>query len=381
MEMPIITVLDANFKPIDIIDGYMSLIWTERFYALGDFQLIMPTNHPKAKLYLQYGNGFYTTAEQITYFQIDDSDTLMRVEYMSIDYSRENGSTLTLTGSSIEVLLDDRVPWYDSSITTFNTEEGGTGMYGPTVNDIITRLWNYNFNNDINNPDRNFSRIKWEPKSSGVGLKEPPVMQWSNKSCYEIIRDILKELYCGVKLRIASNYRFYIEIVPPQDKQNSVIFSPDNDTLVSSSFKKSLAPKNIVRVFKQADQEGKANKKATAGEAGHTGIARREVSINADDVYQNTDANGNAVTISDEVMTYILKNYGEQQYWNYRLVNNVEAEINWDYYKYGKDYSLGSVVLIINEWDIRSSAIVTEYIRSWDDKGRSEYPSYEFIDF
>lgn len=39
-----IYILDEGFYETDVIDSYESLIWTERFDSLGDFELVMHPN-------------------------------------------------------------------------------------------------------------------------------------------------------------------------------------------------------------------------------------------------------------------------------------------------------------------------------------------------
>ena len=38
-------VLDSNFKKLDVVDAYESIIWTTRYYTSGDFELYLPATN------------------------------------------------------------------------------------------------------------------------------------------------------------------------------------------------------------------------------------------------------------------------------------------------------------------------------------------------
>ena len=64
-----VRVLDTNLAAIALIDQYESFIWTDRYYAYGDFELYIPAS-----------TELFTYIKQNYYLQIEDSDHLMIIE-------------------------------------------------------------------------------------------------------------------------------------------------------------------------------------------------------------------------------------------------------------------------------------------------------------
>ena len=93
-----IYVLDKNLKRIGLIDNYVSLIWTTRYYFCGDFELYLPVTTEFINM-LQIGYYLETT----------ESKYVMIIESIDIKTDIENGNYLTVSGRSVESLLDRRI--------------------------------------------------------------------------------------------------------------------------------------------------------------------------------------------------------------------------------------------------------------------------------
>ena len=57
-----------------------------------------------------------------------------------------------------------------------------------------------------------------------------------------------------------------------------------------------------------------------------------------------------------------------------KFAGTVEPDIN---YKYKKDYNLGDIVKIINEYGLSAKARITEVIESWDESGYTCIPTFD----
>ena len=49
-------------------------------------------------------------------------------------------------------------------------------------------------------------------------------------------------------------------------------------------------------------------------------------------------------------------------------------------YSYKKDYYIGDIVQLINEFGISRAVRITEYIRSEDNSGNKSYPVFEVVE-
>ena len=94
-----IYLLDDNFFEISpVIDAYESLIWTERFDKLGDFELVMaPDQNLKA----------YMTEGRL--LSITESNRMMVIEKIRETPNDDGAITVTYSGPSFEQILDGRV--------------------------------------------------------------------------------------------------------------------------------------------------------------------------------------------------------------------------------------------------------------------------------
>lgn len=91
-------ILDALLRPIDVVDEYISFIWTERYAEKGDFELVTlstPANKRR----------FVTD----TMISIPDSKRIMRVNKIEEKDDEDNGVTLTVKGFDLSFMLQQRV--------------------------------------------------------------------------------------------------------------------------------------------------------------------------------------------------------------------------------------------------------------------------------
>src|ERR1044072_5942687 len=90
--------LDANNQPSKLVENYDSLIWTERYNTVGDFQLVS-------------GNveQFMTLLPEGTRLTLRESNQVMVVETHQIDRKKLTPQKVTIKGRSFESILDRRV--------------------------------------------------------------------------------------------------------------------------------------------------------------------------------------------------------------------------------------------------------------------------------
>ena len=101
-----IYVLDEDFAEVEVIDGYMSLVWTERFDENGDFELqIAPSEKVRHSL------------KEGTVLSIPESNRMMVVEEIA-EKVVEDELILEIKGPSFESILDNRVAWCGPSGST-----------------------------------------------------------------------------------------------------------------------------------------------------------------------------------------------------------------------------------------------------------------------
>ena len=95
-----VTILHTNLDAVSIVDTYESFIWTDRYYAYGDFEL-----------YEAMREGLLDYIKQDYYLQSKESEHVMIVEKIQITSDTEDGNHVTVTGRSLESILDRRIVW------------------------------------------------------------------------------------------------------------------------------------------------------------------------------------------------------------------------------------------------------------------------------
>lgn len=119
--------LDENFDVISLVDNYDSMIWTERYSDIGDFEI-----HGQANPQLALITG-------ASYIYNSATSSLMVVEKPAIGLSEEDGSTITVSGRSFESFLDRRVML--ESLTVFNPTSLSAGIFHDSrISQIICDL-------------------------------------------------------------------------------------------------------------------------------------------------------------------------------------------------------------------------------------------------
>jgi hypothetical protein len=113
--MQLYTLDGTSFQPNGYIQGYSSLIWTERYLPAGEFQLVTA----KPDILQQIPPG--------TYLCIQDSGEIMMVETHNLRRNEEGYPETVVTGRSVDAVLDERVIWGPHG-TTFVTPRAYTNQ-------------------------------------------------------------------------------------------------------------------------------------------------------------------------------------------------------------------------------------------------------------
>src|SRR5690242_6166324 len=90
--------MDANMQPAKLVENYDSLIWTERFNTIGDFQI-------------QSGDvdRFMTLLPEGTVLTLRESNVPMIVETHNIVRKKNKPTNLIIKGRAFESILDRRI--------------------------------------------------------------------------------------------------------------------------------------------------------------------------------------------------------------------------------------------------------------------------------
>lgn len=136
-------VLDDDYRETAVIDAYQSLLWTERFSSLGDFELKTEYNH-----------GIDGLLRRGTLISIKESRRVGVVESISEGRDEDGVSVMTYSGRLFESIFEDRVA-YSLSVSSHKAR----------TNELVQRSILEGFHN----PDDAIFRIR-----RGTGVVYPP---------------------------------------------------------------------------------------------------------------------------------------------------------------------------------------------------------------
>lgn len=423
-----IFVLDQDLNQIDIVDTCESVIWVNRYNAIGDCELYLPATQ-KAIRMLSKGN-FLARA---------DDDMVCRIDTVEIDTDVENGNHLIVKGHDVKKILDQRIVW-----STMN--------FDGLVEDEIRLL----VQSSVCTPELYGRQIQ---NSSGqqmfylgdpAGFTDVLSEQVSYKNVGEKIRDLCEKYHWGYKVIVDVN-KFWFVLYNGTDRTSSVIFSHDYENLRSTSYSDDSS--NLANVaLVGGEGEGSARSRNVSGFA--DGIDRYEIFVDAKDISKSItfqeltniyplaskggqgyiDGNAykmgyiNIAIVDADQLTQLKINYpnGEEieigGYLYYQTYDPIIADLNssspkaedtvvlrpiiYEVYllnrgyenmseygdiitfegsvepdvtfKYKRDYFLGDIVTVANEYGIEVGARIVEVVESEDENGYVLEPKFEY---
>lgn len=268
-------ILDSDFIIIKVLDTYTSLIWTDRYSEYGDFEICMPMLSDTLN-YIKQGN----------YITRTDSEHSMIIEKLLINSSIDEGATLTVTGRSLESILERRIVWGQMTISGY-------------LQDGINLLLNSCIISP-SNIDRKISNFVFQKTTDPLIENLKIDAQYTGDNLYEIIKNICLERFLGFKVTLDHLNQFVFTLYSGVDrsynqtKNSFVIFSPGFDNLISSEYIESRAALRNVTLI---GGEGNGSNRRYANIGSVKGMERRELFTDARDI--SSDMNEDLTSLFD----------------------------------------------------------------------------------
>lgn len=360
--------LNADMQPHKLIEGYDSLIWTERFNMVDDIQI---TSGNISRFMEQLPEG--------TWVSLRETNHVMQVETHLIERKKNVAEVLKLKGRGGESILDRRVAlsalvggvvdWpvvvktpSDAAYYIINKicVEGILDLADIFPSDVVEFLPPDDYLTSTG-PTRQFSIPKGQLLAAVLTL-----LQAEAKEDLSTTPDTPAVVQHGIRAvrPNAAGTAFAIEIYIGTDRSDTVYFDGTRTLLDDGSY-----------LFSKVGSATTAYILAPGGAAildktdvEPTGLDRRVILVDA--------------TTSGVSDVAALQAQGELSLAEARETAMFDGAINQDInpYKYGVDYFLGDTVKFVGDYGLESKARVTEFIRSEDNTGFKAYPTLVTID-
>lgn len=371
-------ILDERLDSVKVVDSYKAFIWVDRYDDIGEFELYIPMGLVNLN---DFQKGYY--------LMNSDSERLMIIESLSIASSVDESPCLAVSGRSLESLLKHRVVWKK---TQFKATGTGENRVKPNLQNVIKTL----LNDNIIAPEigaRKIDNFIFEA-STDSRITELTMSTFDTRyfgeELYEIIRNLCVENNIGFKVFLNDERKFVFKLYKGVDRsyeQTSnpyVIFSPKYDNLLNSNYLDSIySLKNVALVAGESIED--PNNKDESIRETHTvstlsdvvGVNRREIYVDASSVSRDMDEDADTDKLTEEEYQAHLKQKGIDALIENCEIQAFEGEVNDRImYKYGRDYFLGDIVQIANEYGHEGQAYVSEFVTSHDQQGSFSYPTF-----
>lgn len=352
--------LDALWRRVTVVDRFQSLIWTERFKDVGDFELVLPATLANRAIFTAGTN-----------LAINESHRVMTVNEVSDETSDDGKRTLTVKGNSIEEILKDRVARGSMASTTTAPKWALTGTAGAIMRKIFHDICvtgildpadvipsviedNIMFPDDtIPEPDTSLS-VEIEPTTVFDAIKN------------------LADLY-DLGFRLVRNYdtgQLYFDVYSGCDRTTlngllePVLFSPGLDNIQNTAgITTTKDSKNCAYVISPV---GYRVVYPSGVDPSVEGFERKVLLVNASDITSTTPSVANA----------LMDQRGLEELAKYRSLSAFDGEIGQrTQYKYGADYNLGDIVELRDDQGVAVNMRVIEQIMVSDEQGERSYPT------
>lgn len=349
-----IYVLDKTFTSIAIIDSVESIIWTDRYCGFGDFEIYTPINLEM----LEYTKQDY-------YLWSSESEHVMIIDEIVITTDIEAGNICIVRGRSLEWILERRIIWVQTILRG-------------NFQSAIQRLLNEN----IISPSisaRKIANFIFQPSTDPRITSLTIDTQFTGTNLFTAIKELCESKNIGFKIILSDKNQFVFSLYMGEDRSYAqtinpyVIFSPSFENIINSNY---LETSRVQRTAALIAGEGEGIDRKTATIGGGSDLARREIFFDARDISSNTQEGD----LTPAQYTAALVARGNQRMTEYIFIKTFEGDVETtQMFVFRKDFFLGDIIQITNEWGIEASARIGEVIFSQNKSGNNTVPTFSVI--
>lgn len=348
-----------------ICDSFSSLLWDVEYYSCGAFEIYIaatPQNLQTFKIGKIVGRD-------------DDNQHFGIIESVQLQTDAENGDYLTITGRFLMSLLSRRII---NPTLSFTKETS----YCEILKTAVFR--NCMQNNERKIPGLQIGEISgdcWN-QTTRLQISYKNLMEWVYKIC-ELVGGT-----ANIKLQetapSSNRYKMVFELSQGadrsilQDENPHIVFSDSYNNLLSFDYLLDGANySNFAYIYGKGEgSERKHTTYCTGDEPAY--LDRYEIFVDAKDMADEQQINGETTPISEEEYTFMLKEKGAENL--VPITETSESTIAADgrQYQYNKGYFIGDYVTVYHErFGLSQPKIqLVGMIESFDQNGRSLTPTF-----
>lgn len=208
-------ILNKNLRSAGIVEGYKSLIWANRYWNVGEFELALPATTDNIAMCQK---GYYVKRT--------DDDMVCVIEKIEIDTAYDGETQLIVSGKDVTSLLYRRIA------------KGYQATSSATVENWIAFLVDKAcVNPTAADANREFKSGTGSALMAidvyGLPKKCTNEKRWANLG--ETVQELCQTVGYGFKMSLLSGV-FHFRLYDGIDRSNSVFFTPEYDNLSSTKY-------------------------------------------------------------------------------------------------------------------------------------------------
>ena len=346
-----------------ICDSFSSLLWDIRYYECGQFEIYIAASPQNIEI--------FQTGRIIG--RDDDSEHFGIIESVIIETDAEDGDYLTVSGRFLMCLLERRIifPTLNFTVQTSYAEivqkavsvnaltYGERLIPGLSIGTAVGDCWN---------------------QKTALQISYANLMEWIYTICEKIggTANIRLEKDKDEQYHMVFELSEGIDRSVFQEENAHIIFSDSYNNLLNFTYADDIsAQHNFAYIMGQG--EGEARKRTTYcnGDIPYH-LDRYEVYVDADDISQEEQIDGETRKISDEDYIELLRERGAQDLVLPKIESESEIAANSTQYVYQRDYFVGDHVTVQHRrFGLSQPKIqLTGMIESFDQNGRKLTPTF-----
>ena len=338
-------VYDTDFERLDVIDDYVSFIWTERYYQPGDFEIVVPVLERFVDLLKP---GRYIVREDRLEWGIVEKISIEQIERIA-----DSNSRMIVSGRFASSIVGRRIiPW----LSQFTNLTPGQAIQGLLNNHIINPV----------NAERTIADFLYTDLS---GVITTFSQQFTGKNLLDAIENITESRGIGFRCD-RENGKWIFKTYSGTDRSTNqsvvppVIFSIEYDNLDSLQYEADY--QNIHTAVRIGGEGQGSDRKMYWYDSGATGLERYEYFKDA----RNTSTNDGEISESDYREQLIAEASEEITF----IKEAVAGNVDFTNVVYRDDIFLGDICTV--RWEqcgIEMHPRLIEVIESTDETGMHTY--------
>lgn len=347
-----------------VCDSFSSLLWDIEYYACGVFEVYIAASPKNIEI---FRTGRIVGRD-------DDKEHYGLIESVQLETDAEDGDYLIVSGRFLMCLLERRIiyPTFNftkkvsyaqivNNVVQYNAcRTGARKIPGLSIGDSSGSCWNQNTKLQISYDNL----MKWiyticEKIGGTANIRLSKIAEEQ----YEMIFDLLQ----GADRSMM------------QEENPHIVFSDSYNNLLSFTyFTDTSVKRNFAYVLGKG--EGEQRKRTTYFEDSEPALLDRyEVYVDAKDISDEEQKNGETKPIPDAEYIELLKEKGNQNIIPTKTKSESQIAVQSTQFQYGVDYFVGDFVTVEHQrFGIRQNKIqLVGMIESFDHNGRNLTPTFK----